>query len=220
MHYLIYKITNLIDGKEYIGSHRTKNIDDGYMGSGKYLKHAIEKYGLTNFKKDILFDFQTAEEMYQKEGELVNEEYLATTNTYNLKVGGFGGWDYLNDTGISKSKEKIKLAKKVQMEMYNTDPNYKAHMKKSWSKNLEKALIKRTEKYPEGTFKGKKHTIDTLNKLSESQARAQKLVDRTGNKNPNWGKKYKFIHKDSVIKKIELDQLNIWLESGWLIGLK
>ena len=54
MHYLIYKTTNLLDGKYYVGCHQTKNPNDGYLGSGKHLKRAIKKYGFDNFKVEIL----------------------------------------------------------------------------------------------------------------------------------------------------------------------
>ena len=108
MYYLIYKITNQIDGKFYIGSHKTKNLDDNYMGSGKYLIRAQQKYGIENFKKEILFVFDTAEEMYAKEAEIVNEDFLATENTYNLKVGGFGGWDYINNDELLRINKNKK----------------------------------------------------------------------------------------------------------------
>ena len=62
-HYVIYQVTNLLNGKIYIGKHETFDINDDYMGSGKLIKRAIKKYGVENFKKEILFDFETEEEM-------------------------------------------------------------------------------------------------------------------------------------------------------------
>ena len=173
IYYTIYKITNKIDGKFYIGSHKTKNLNDEYMGSGKYLKYAQEKYGIENFEKEILFIFETPEDMYAKEAELVNEEFIATENTYNLKVGGFGGWDYNNTEEGQKLREHSysnwqKAGLNSYLQKYNNDLEFRqkaiTHIK-----NISILGVKVTkEKYPNGTFYGKNHSDETKKKMSES----------------------------------------------------
>ena len=50
----IYKTTNLVNGKTYIGQHKYSKLNDGYIGSGRILKKAIKKYGKNNFKTEYL----------------------------------------------------------------------------------------------------------------------------------------------------------------------
>lgn len=90
-HYF-YKITNNINGKYYYGVHNTKNIDDGYMGSGKRLQYAIKKYGVENFTKEILKYFNTKNEAYLYESEIVTESLVEDPNCYNLVLGGKGSF--------------------------------------------------------------------------------------------------------------------------------
>jgi group I intron endonuclease len=90
--YFIYKTTNLINGKIYIGYHASSNINkDSYLGSGYLLKKAVEKYGKQNFKREILYVFDSQEDATKKEREIVNEEFIERDDVYNLCLGGFGG---------------------------------------------------------------------------------------------------------------------------------
>ena len=58
MIYTVYKITNTINNRYYIGVHKTTNPNDSYYGSGLVIKEAIKKYGKENFIKEILFTFE------------------------------------------------------------------------------------------------------------------------------------------------------------------
>ena len=96
MFYYLYEIRNNLNGKIYVGVHKTKSLDDGYMGSGKIIRSAIEKHGIANFSKVILETFDTSDAMYAREKEIVTDEFLARDDVYNLRRGGSGGFDYIN----------------------------------------------------------------------------------------------------------------------------
>ena len=65
--YYVYITTDLINGKKYIGVSNNKNVyyKTYYIGSGKLLKLAIQKYGRKNFKKEIIKEFN--DEIHSRE---------------------------------------------------------------------------------------------------------------------------------------------------------
>ena len=92
MYYIVYKTTNLINGKVYIGIHKQPMLEfDGYFGSGLLLNRAIVKWGKDNFARETLFSYHTLDESRSKEREIVNEEFCKRCDTYNISIGGTGG---------------------------------------------------------------------------------------------------------------------------------
>ena len=91
MYFTIYKISNKVNDKIYIGKHKTSNLKDTYLGSGKLIQKAIKKYGKENFEKEILFIFDNEFDMNNKEKELITEEFCLQENVYNISPGGQGG---------------------------------------------------------------------------------------------------------------------------------
>lgn len=71
-YHIIYKTTNLINGKIYVGMHSTDNLNDGYLGSGWILKQAIKKYGKENFKREVLLVLSNRKEAREVEALLVD----------------------------------------------------------------------------------------------------------------------------------------------------
>jgi len=110
MHYYLYEIKNNINGKIYVGVHKTKVLDDGYMGSGKIIKRAVEKHGIENFSKTILETFESSELMFAREKEIVTDEFLKREDVYNLRRGGYGGFDFLN-----KNIDTVEMARRGRL---------------------------------------------------------------------------------------------------------
>ena len=106
MFHFIYKTTNIITEKYYIGAHSTIKIDDGYLGSGVSLKRAIKKHGKSSFVREIICYCNSIDELYNKEIELISL-CLNDRNCYNMKPGGKGGWHNINMYGTHKGQNNV-----------------------------------------------------------------------------------------------------------------
>jgi group I intron endonuclease len=180
IYYYLYQITNLINHKIYIGVHKTRNLNDNYIGSGKIIKDAIKKYGIINFRKDIIEFFKTSHDMYEREKEIVTEEFLLREDTYNLRRGGTGGFDYINNSGIpkflgkthteeTKSKqghvhtfeEKERSAKRMLGNNRNPNIKLKGHDHPAFSK--QKSDSHKEKLRLAGVARGKQKTVTCAN---------------------------------------------------------
>lgn len=174
MFYLVYQITNRINGKIYVGVHKTSNIDDGYMGSGRMIKAAIAKYGVENFSKEILIQCNSLEEMLSKEAEIVNKDFVAREDTYNIALGGDGGFYHINS---KLTPEFIRIRKELAVRRYKESVSEERRIeigKKAYS------IIR--EKYPKGIWKDRKHREETKKKIGEANS-----ISNLGERNSNYG---------------------------------
>ena len=210
MFYTIYKTTNLKTGHIYIGKHQTKDLHDNYLGSGKRLKYAINKYGLENFKKEILHVFETEQEMNAKEAELVTEEFCSRDDTYNICVGGKGGWSYVNTKGLNLISEESKaLGVAKWKKTIEENPELLKIFANNGRKHLKKLHSLGKIKYD--TFTGKKHTKEAKRKMSKSQA-----GKHDGIRNSQYGTCW--ITNGIENKKIKKENLEEWTSLGFYRG--
>lgn len=97
----IYKFTNKIDGKIYIGKHKYPfpELDKKYLASGVLIRRALEKHGLDNFYQEMVCTCDTEKELNEKEIFYIKHFDCMSPNGYNLTEGG---------DGISNPSEEIR----------------------------------------------------------------------------------------------------------------
>lgn len=182
----IYCITNLVNGKNYFGQ-RTFNVSgtsksalaDMYWGSGKILKQAQKKYGLQNFKKEIIIEGMfTKDELNRFEKCIIRIQRFLGKAEYNLADGGDGGDNskFINYKDPERSKKLSEIQKN----------------------RIKNGIIDPSLHLRHDNFKGKHHTEETKKKLSEI-ARKQ---DRSGTKNGSFEKSWWTNGKENVKAKV------------------
>ena len=234
--YILYRTTNKINGKFYIGVHQTNDINDGYIGSGKLLKAAVLKYGIENFERAVLQIFKRKIDAYQKERELVTENLVKDKNCYNVKEGGRGGFDHIRAANLHFSSRGRKI-------LHN--PLTNTHTKvllKDVAKYLEEGWVEgfstETKQKMSKSGKIKTQTSEHKRKNSETKKGASMMFSPATKKH-KWIKKEeiermkkegwilfsyrkgKIIHHPKTLeqKSVLPEELNEWFERGWIQGL-
>ena len=176
---IIYKTTNLINGKIYIGQDTHNNPN--YLGSGVLLHLAIKKYGKENFKKEIIDTGYTQDDLNEKEKHWIF--FYQSTNKkigYNLAIGGRGGGYGMNNPNKEIIKKKISDSLKGKEKTKEHCVNI--------SKAKKGKRIENTEKMSISKRGNKNHMYEQGHKIAGDK---NGQYGMSGEKSPNWGKKHK-----------------------------
>ena len=207
IHY-IYKTTCNVTGRWYIGMHSTTKLEDGYMGSGKILRYSIRKYGVENHTKEILEFFETREELILREQEIVTKELISDGKCMNLREGGTGGWASkevqlkCSNAGGDTTSQKIK-----------NDDVFRLKFSSIISDTLKNQYKNKIRNGFSGVRFNETHSEETKQKMSEKRKGLG-----TGESNSQYGTCW--ITKDGVNKKIKKEDLETYLNEGWVKGRK
>lgn len=208
----IYKITNITNGKIYIGKHSTDDLNDGYMGSGKIIKRALNKYGIENFKKEYLVFCDKEDKLNWFERFYIRK--YGSTNAdigYNLTKGG-DGFSVGNIScmkGKHHSKEtRRKMSESAKGKTFSAEHRIHISEVRKGMKFSDEHRIHLSE-----SKKGKRNSPNTeFKKGSEPWNKGKKGL-QTGCNHPMFGKhhkKYKWITPDGEIKEMSLCAAHKW----------
>lgn len=199
-YHLVYKTTNLLDGKFYIGKHSTRILEDGYLGSGKHLRRSVKKHGKENLKREVLFYCGSSDEANKKEKEILTDEVRVNPLCLNIAPGGGGGFSsdahrehFLNSSRTSKlrgTQQAFNIAKKAGETRRQHGTTAKGV---NWT--------------------GKNHREDTKKKMSISVKGKY-----GGENNPSFGTCWVTDGVKPV--KVKKEDLNKYIEQGYFRGRK
>ena len=174
----IYETTNNINGKKYIGKHKSLRFDNNYLGSGNNLRKAINKYGKENFSVRILEEIDTNQEdldtkevfwieFYNavKSKEYYNISYGKETEGWNIDTKGSNNGFY-NKHHSEEAKTKISRANKGKI-----SPMKGKKGKIPWNKGLKGLTYNKGKGYNKGKdnpMYGKHHSEEIKAKISRA----------------------------------------------------
>lgn len=216
--YIVYRTTNLLNGKDYFGIHKQKegfgpNDFDGYLGSGKSLKKALKKHGKDNFIRVTLFwsdDFEVAKSV---ENDLVTKEVVECKFNYNIALRGGNyhpGINYLEELSealIVYDEEKIRLWEAQFKKHREQEKNLKSTLKTfkkisilEESKSKQKTIVRKKEEIQKEREKIEKSVVQQKTQKKIQIKTMKEEIDKLIHKGELKPKNTNFPH-ESKIKK-------------------
>jgi len=172
---IIYKTTNLVNNKIYVG--KDSRNRSTYLGSGLRLRRAVKKYGRDNFKKDIL-EICNNDDWQQREIHWIKTLNSRNSDiSYNIAEGGEGtghGKKHSNETKIKMGLTRMGLRLKPFSEKHKQRIR-ESHLgvrrseetKRKISLGMKGNIIsEETKTKISNTHKGMKHSDETKHKMS------------------------------------------------------
>ena len=221
MYGYIYLTTNLINNKKYIGRHQSDGFDSDYYGSGKILTKAVEKYGIENFKVEILSEVDSVPTLCESFQQLCESErfyidYYDCINSpdyYNLIPGGLGG-SVKGSIGIHKNGS-LKFVTEDELETYLLDgyeiggitPSAEVINSRRQS-NIGKKRSEESRKRMSQAQKG--HFVSDATKQKYRESHLGKKTNRLG--------KISIINDKNKILFIDPEELSFYETQGFVKG--
>jgi group I intron endonuclease len=180
----IYKTTNLINDKIYVGQDTHDNPK--YLGSGKLIQRSIKKYGKENFVKEILEYCDTKEQLCEREIYWIAKFKSTDRNIgYNITPGGEWGDTFTNNPNKEEIRKKMGEKSKGRKQSEETKEKRRKKMSgknnpmfgRKWTKEEIQYLsdIKIGENNP---MFGKKQSNETKEKISEKNSKPVLQYDK------------------------------------------
>lgn len=193
MYGYIYLTTNLVNGKKYVGKHKSSYFNPEYKGSGKLIKLAFEKYGWSNFKTELLEECLNESHLNQQERYWISFfDAAERKDFYNLSNGGEGFGGLSGDKNPAKRPD-------VQMKMKGPRPQMKG------------------ENNP--NYQGRSTTQEQRDKRSRYchehyQGENNPMYGRRGELSPHYGK----VHVNNGIDfiTVPVEELDSYLSKGYV----
>ena len=199
MKYYVYRTYFLPTGQQYIGKTNSVEWDKGYHGSGTDLRYLLKSHEIEKFKREILHTFDTEDEAYEKERELVTLEYCKFPYVLNRRPGGKGGY-----TGVPHTpKQRKNHLKVVQSDEFRE--NHSKIATELWKDVEYQKKLKKIHNTPEAKENRSKAAVE---RWKDEEYRKKK----SGKNHHNWEK---FAEDNPKWIEINLDELLMLRNLGW-----